>query len=271
MLRVVVSNNEVNIVNKSIVDDDLSLARYSRQMLVPGMDLEGQERLAKASVLIVGCGGLGCPAALYLAAAGVGRLCLVDDDRVELSNLPRQIAFDEADVGALKVTQLADQLRRRNSQITVEAFAQRFDAKTAVKLLAGIDIVLDASDSQLTRRAIDAFTYKQSIPWVMGTAVQMSGMWLPFSGGREEGCYHCLAPSIVEQQQGGCENLGILGPVVGSVALSQAFTIMSIITDCAPVRWGQMHLSDMRNGDQQHILLDRRSNCECCSKPATEA
>ena len=255
-------------MSKSVVDDDQALARYSRQMLVPGVDFEGQERLAAASVLIVGCGGLGCPAALYLAAAGVGHIRLVDDDHVELSNLPRQIAFNEADVGELKVIRLAEQLRQRNGQITVDAIVGRFDFDTGTALLEGIDIVLDATDSQSARRNIDQLTYQQGLPWIMGAAVQMSGMWLPFSARRSEGCYHCLAPSLATNVRGGCDTLGILGPVVGSIALMQAFAVLAVITGCAPVRWGQLHLSDMRSGELQHLQLGRREHCSCCARPA---
>jgi len=251
-------------MSDSIVNDDQALARYSRQMLVPGIDFEGQEQLTAASILIVGCGGLGCPAALYLAAAGVGRIRLVDDDRVELSNLPRQIAFNEADVGALKVTQLVERLRDRNSQVAVEAIVGRFDLDTGAALLEGVDIVLDATDSQSARRAIDRLTYRQGLPWIMGTAVQMSGMWLPFSAQRSEGCYHCLAPSLVTNARGGCETLGIVGPVVGAIAMAQAFTVLAAITGCAPVRWGQLHLSDMRSGELRHLQLGRREHCPCC-------
>ena len=258
-------------MSNSVVNDDQVLARYSRQMLVPGIDFEGQERLAAASILIVGCGGLGCPAALYLAAAGVGRIRLVDDDHVELSNLPRQIAFAEADVGTLKVTRLAEQLRVRNSEVIVDAVVGRFDVDTGSALLDGIDIVLDATDSQSARRAIDLLTYQQGLPWIMGTAVQMSGMWLPFSARRSEGCYHCLAPSLITNARGGCETLGIVGPVVGAIALAQAFTVLAAITDCAPVRWGQLHLSDMRSGELQHLQLGRREYCPCCAGPTETA
>ena len=238
--------------------DDLD--RYSRQILVPGVDIEGQGRLAQASVLVVGCGGLGCPLALYLAAAGVGRITLYDDDTVEWSNLPRQVAFVEADVGQTKAWVLADRLRAMNSGIDVRAVPQRFDEQVS---LEGIDLVLDASDSRQTRLAIEDSTRAAVIPWVMGSAEQMSGQWLAFDAMRDSGCYRCLAPVEGDSDSGGCARLGVLGPVVGIVALMQATQALRLLVgDDLP--WGRLMIYDFRTQEQQQLLLRPRAGCSAC-------
>ncbi len=237
------------------------LDRYSRQILVPGIDLEGQEQLANASVLLVGCGGLGCPLAMYLAAAGVGRITLCDNDTVELSNLPRQVAFVETDLGEAKARVLADRLRAMNSGIDVQAVTERFDGHSP---LEGVDLVLDASDSRQTRLTIEDSTRAARIPWVMGAAVQMSGQWLAFDAQRETGCYRCLAPEQGESDSGGCARLGVLGPVVGVVALMQATLALQFLAGQS-LAWGRMTVYDFRTQEQRQLLLTPRKNCSGCA------
>ncbi len=244
--------------------DDRQLERYSRQLIVPGVDLEGQEALALASVLIVGCGGLGTPVAMYLAAAGVGRIVLVDDDEVELSNLPRQIAYQESDVGFSKAFMLASRLGLMNQDIAVEFHETRFGEHNADQLLADVSMVIDATDNRATRLLIDAQTALRGIPWFMGAAVQMSGQNIAFSAHRSEGCYHCLSPESVTGSAGSCRELGILGPVVGSVALTQAMDAIKCITGCAEVPWGILRLHDFRKDESHRLVLGKQAHCPLC-------
>ena len=151
--------------------NDSELERYSRQLLVPGFELEGQEALSAASVLIVGCGGLGALAAQYLVGAGLGHVVLVDPDRIELSNLPRQIAYTEADVGRFKAEVLAERLQRMNSEVTVTHHSLAFDETSGASLLTTIDAVLDGTDNHGTRLLIDRFTAHRNCP---GLWVQLS-------------------------------------------------------------------------------------------------
>lgn len=245
--------------------DDRALERYSRQLLVPGFELEGQDALSAASVLIVGCGGLGAPVALYLAGAGVGRLRLVDDDVIELSNLPRQVAYTEADVGRPKVDVLADRLYAMNGTIQVEAVNARFDDAIADHCLSNIDVVVDASDNRDTRCVIDRCTAQGQQPWVMGAAVQMSGQNLIFSATRNEGCYHCLSPENDAGNSGSCRDLGILGPVVGAVALTQALDVIKILSGVGSVPWGVLRVHDFRTDEGYRLNIARRANCPVCS------
>ena len=159
---------------------DKELARYARQLILPEVDLDGQAKLKRSRVLIVGAGGLGTPAAQYLAGAGVGSIRLVDDDHIALSNLPRQLAYTEDDLGQLKAEVLARRLRDANGEIAVDAYCVRFEGDTASKLLEGVDIVLDATDSLQARLDIDRATYAAKLPWVMGAAVGTSGQWAAF-------------------------------------------------------------------------------------------
>ena len=244
--------------------ENQQLERYSRQLIVPEFDLEGQEALAKAAVLIVGCGGLGVPVAMYLAAAGVGRLVLVDDDEVELSNLPRQVAFVEADVGELKALVLAARLKAMNSDICIEAIVTRFTEEVAINTLQDLSAVVDATDNRNARLLIDRTTAARKLPWFMGAAVQMSGQNIAFSSERQEGCYHCLSPDGVVNKPASCRELGILGPVVGSVALTQALDVLGFLTGCSEVPWGVLRLCDFRRGENHHLMLNRRKNCIIC-------
>lgn len=244
--------------------DDHALERYSRQVLVPGVDLGGQARLADASVLIVGCGGLGALAAQYLAGAGVGHLTLVDPDRVELSNLPRQIAYTENDLGAYKAEALARRLYAMNASLQIDSHSIAFDASSGPGLLHGVDAVLDGTDNHEARLAIDAMTAPRGLPWFMGAAVQMAGQNIAFSSSRSEGCYHCLAPESSAEQAGGCSQLGILGPVVGSVALRQVLDLFGALVGVPAVPWGRLRQYDFRTDAVVSVALQKRPGCGVC-------
>ncbi len=242
---------------------DSELARYARQLILPEVDLEGQARLKQSRVLIVGAGGLGTPAAQYLAGAGVGSICLVDDDRIALSNLPRQLAYTEDDVGQFKVEVLARRLRDANREIVVDAQRARFNDETALRLLEGVDIVLDATDSLQARLDIDQATFAAKLPWVMGAAVGTSGQWAAFDAQRREGCYHCLMGESDSSQNRGCAELGILGPVVGLVALQQSLLVIRYLLG-AGLQIGCLQLLDAWTGETRQLALAIRDDCELC-------
>ena len=242
---------------------DWELERYSRQITVSGFDFDGQQALADARVLLVGCGGLGNPIALYLVAAGVGELHLVDDDTIELSNLPRQVVFGEADIGRSKVAVLAAALRERNPQSCVIEHSQRFSDSNASALINDISVVVDATDNRATRALIDRETARQGIPWIMGAAVQMVGQNMIFDGPRAHGCYHCLAPDST-RGSGSCAELGILGPVVGAVAMTQAMDALKLLTGCGTLPWGILRLRDFRTDELHNLTLAKRENCPVC-------
>ena len=246
---------------------DSELARYARQLILPEVDLEGQARLKESRVLIVGAGGLGTPAAQYLAGAGVGSIRLVDDDRIALSNLPRQLAYTEDDVGQLKVEVLAGRLRDANGEITVHAQCKRFNDDTASQLLDGVDIVLDATDSLQARLDIDRATYAAGLPWVMGAAVGTSGQWAAFDESRREGCYHCLMREPDSSENRGCAELGILGPVVGLVALQQSLLVIRYLVGSG-LPTGCLHILDAWTGEARQLGLAVCKDCVLCQEPS---
>ena len=242
---------------------DQQLRRYARQLVVPQIDVEGQLLLRDAHVLIVGAGGLGVPMAQYLAGAGVGHIRIVDDDRIVLSNLSRQIAFSERDIGELKVEVLAKRICAANDDISVEPCAARFNQLTAEELLRDIDLVLDGTDSMQARLDIDRATYSRQIPWIMGAAVQISGQWSAFDPERHQGCYHCLIADPGSTETASCAELGILGPVVGLVSLHQAILARRyLVGDDLP--WGRLHMLDAWSGGLQTLEILAREECALC-------
>lgn len=244
---------------------DAMLARFSRQILVPDLDLEGQQALSRARIAIVGCGGLGNIISLYLAAAGVGFIRLIDDDCVDVSNLPRQIAFTEADIGKPKAEVLASAMTERWADIATDVHVQRLDATNAHDVLVDVDIVVDATDNRHARLLIDAVTAANRVPWVMGAAVQMTGQNMVFDAGRQHGCYHCLYPEPADER-GACSELGVLGPVVGVIGLHQALDVIKLVTGCGSLPWGVLRLVDFRQDEYQRLLVSPRSDCPLCGE-----
>ena len=244
-----------------MLNDEL-LERYSRQILLPDIDLVGQENIRQASVLIVGCGGLGSMAALFLAGAGVGKLTLVDADRVELSNLHRQLAFRESDVDQLKSQALKNQLAALNSKIKITSSIQRFgdDAESDTELLREMDIVIDATDNLASRHMIERYTRDAQKPWIMGAATRLHGQVAAFSGSRAEGCYRCLAPSEDESEDFDCRSEGVLGPVVGVIAAWQAQDALTFLSG-QNLEWGVLRVYDATRQRIDRLVVTPRGQC----------
>lgn len=245
----------------SLNDDQLK--RYARQLLLPQIDLAGQEQLAERRVLIVGAGGLGCPTAQYLAGAGVGSLRLVDPDVIELSNLHRQLAFTERDIGEGKAATLASRIKAGNREVEVEAVTGLFDADSAADLLRGVDLVVDASDSIQARRDMDRETRGRGLAWIMGASVRTSGQWVAFQPGRQTGCYHCLMSGDAVAGLGSCEQLGVLGPAVGLIALQQSTLALRYLLGHA-MPWGRVHYYDIWDRTQRELQLEPSPACALC-------
>lgn len=242
---------------------DRQLNQYARQLVLPQVDLEGQLKLQSSRMLIVGAGGLGVPLAQYLAAAGVGYLRLVDDDVIERSNLPRQVAFAESDIGQAKVDVLAARLRSNNADVELDTRLCRFESNNASALLEDIHLVVDATDSAEARLLIDRSTFDLRLPWIMGAAVRLAGQWTIFDADRQFGCYHCLMTDGSHDGAGGCAELGILGPVVGLVALQQALLAIKWCLG-ADLPWGRLQLLDAWGDEQTQISLMPRDDCPVC-------
>src|SRR5690606_2643590 len=196
--------------------NDEQLLRYSRQIMLPDVDIDGQEKLLAARVLIIGLGGLGSPVAMYLAAAGVGHLMLADFDSVDLSNLQRQIVHTNARIGINKSVSAAQTLRELNPDLHIECFEELLDAENLVALVARADVVLDCTDNFSTRFAINAACVAAKVPLVSGAAIRLEGQVSIFDARDNRcPCYRCLYEEDTEDTT--CAANGVLAPVVGII------------------------------------------------------
>ena len=242
--------------------NDEQLERYSRQLMVEEFDLAGQEALAAARVLVVGCGGLASPAALYLAGAGVGQLVLADDDRVELSNLHRQVAFRGGQVNLPKAEALRDQLHTLNPDVDVRAAVVRVDDHWLDKEVAGATLVLDCTDNFATRQAINRACVSHRVPLVSGAAVRMDGQLAVFDLRQPDSpCYACVYGEGTEGDLA-CSQAGIAGPVVGTVGTLQALAAMRTLTGASVA--SVLHLFDGRTLGWRQVRLRRDAQCPVC-------
>ncbi|PCH64196.1 MAG: molybdopterin-synthase adenylyltransferase MoeB, partial [SAR86 cluster bacterium] len=173
--------------------NDQQLLRYSRQIMLPEMDVQGQEKLASATVLIIGMGGLGCPIAMYLAAAGVGHLIIADDDTVELTNLQRQIAHSQSNLGEKKVSSAKQTMQNLNEDVVVTTLDQRLEHEGLEQAVINATVVVDACDNFETRFELNKFCLKHKTPMVSGAAIRMEGQVSVFDSNQQESpCYQCL-------------------------------------------------------------------------------
>ena len=248
---------------------DASLLRYSRQIMLPEFDIAGQQRLNEARVLVVGMGGLGCPAAMYLAAAGVGSLIIVDDDTVELTNLQRQIAHTERDLGQSKVESAKNTLAALNPEVDVLAINERVDAGRLCELAEQVDVVVDACDNFTTRFAVNAAAIQAGKPLVSGAAIRMEGQVAVFdSRNPASPCYQCLyRPGGSDDSS--CSANGVMAPVVGVIGSLQALETIKVIASYGEPLVGRLLIFDGLTMSWREVKLPRDTNCAaCCHRPA---
>jgi len=243
--------------------NDEQLNRYSRQLMVDELDLDGQEALAAARVLIVGCGGLANPAALYLAGAGVGQLVLADDDRVELSNLHRQVAFRGDQVHQSKAEALRDQLQLLNADVDVRSAVVRVDDAWLDDAVAEATLVLDCTDNFVTRQAINRACVAHAKPLVSGAAIRMDGQLAVFDlRAADSPCYACVYGDGTDGDLA-CSEAGILGPVVGVVGTLQALAAIRTLSGASVA--SVLHLFDGRTLGWRQVAIPRDPQCPVCT------
>ena len=254
--------------------DDQALLRYSRQIMLPEVDIGGQERLRAAHALIIGAGGLGSPLLLYLAAAGVGTLGIIDDDEVDLTNLQRQIAHGTASVGSSKVASAAESVARINPGIRVNRYEERLTAENAATLFADYDLIADGSDNFTTRYLVNDAAYLSGKPLVSGSLLRFEGQLATFRGGvpghEGEPCYRCLFPT--EPPPGmipRCEEAGILGAVAGVIGTLQATEVLKELLDLGSSLSGHLLIYDALGPTFRKMKAARDPGCALCGTDPT--
>ncbi|WP_442800748.1 HesA/MoeB/ThiF family protein [Shewanella sp. AS16] len=248
---------------------DRDFMRYSRQLLLPEVSESGQQRLFAAHIAIIGLGGLGQLAAQYLAAAGVGRLTLIDGDRIELSNLPRQLLYCEADLGLFKAEVAANKLQAAHGCLALRHHCLAFDADNAGHLLAPLvaephALVLDCTDNFLTRQRVNQACIERRLSLVSASVAHFQGQLFCLDGRSlaASGCYHCLFPADTRLSQS-CSTSGVLGPAVGVMASMQALQALNLLLDIND--GGYLHRFDAKSLHWQHAKLTRDPDCPVCS------
>ena len=245
-----------------MLNDD-QLLRYSRQLMVEEFDLAGQDALAGARVLVVGCGGLASPATLYLAGAGDGELVLADDDAVELSNLHRQVAFRSADVGQSKAEALKAQLLALNPEVSVQAHTLRVDVDWLDREVAAASVVLDCTDNFATRQSINQACVAHRKPLISGAAIRMDGQLAVFDLRQaDNACYACVYGDGTDGDLA-CSQAGIVGPVVGTIGTLQALAAIQVLQG-KPLP-ASLRLFDGRTLSWREMRFHKDPACPICS------
>jgi molybdopterin/thiamine biosynthesis adenylyltransferase len=251
--------------------DDQQLLRYSRQILLPQVGIEGQQKLLDAHVVIVGAGGLGSPAAMYLASAGVGRLTIADHDDVDLSNLQRQILHDSGALGRPKVESARERLAALNPEVSVTPLQARLDAAQLHELAHQADVIVDASDNFATRFSVNAACVANRTPLVSGAAVRMEGQLSVFIPTRADSpCYRCLYREGEELDQT-CTNNGVLAPIVGVIGSLQAFETLKLLLGIGESLCGRLLIFDGLYHEWRSVTLHRDPQCPVCAGRHGEA
>jgi molybdopterin/thiamine biosynthesis adenylyltransferase len=243
---------------------EAEIERYSRQLVLPEWGAAAQLALSEASVLVIGAGALGAPVALYLAGAGLGRMGIVDDDAVELSNLHRQLLHFTPDLGVAKAESAAAKLRFLNPDVVVEPYQLRVDAENVAGLLEGQDMVVDCSDSFATRYAVNAACCAARVPLVEAGVLGMSGMVMSIRPGRTA-CYRCAFP-VEPRDAPRCADAGVLGPAAGVVGSLQALEAMKLLTGVAPAIADGFLSVDLATAEFVRVRTSRRGDCPDCAE-----
>ena len=256
------------MVGMSLELNDDELLRYSRQILLPQIDVAGQLRLKESRVLIVGLGGLGSPVALYLAAAGVGELHLADFDTVDLTNLQRQIIHDGSQVGMAKVDSAMARLAALNPQIRLVPHRTALDVDSLAAVVNSVDLVLDCSDNFTTREAVNAACVAAGKPLVSGAAIRLEGQLAVFDPrDAASPCYHCLYGHGSEAELT-CSEAGVVGPLVGLVGSLQALEALKLLAGFGEPLVGRLLLIDALGSRFRELRVKRDPECSVCGARA---
>jgi molybdopterin/thiamine biosynthesis adenylyltransferase len=245
--------------------DDL---RYSRQITLPAIGATGQQRLGDTSVLIVGMGGLGTPASMYLANSGVGQLLINDFDTVDTSNLPRQVLYRDADTGKPKATAAAECLKLINPNVTTIAMGSRLDRDGLTELTAAVDVVLDCTDNFTSRWLINEVCADMKTPLVSGAAIRWEGQLAVFRHDQAGGpCYRCLY-SEADENLNDCAGQGIVAPVAGTVGTMMATEAIKLLLGIESASAGNLWIYDGLAGTSKTIAIPAQPDCPVCSTQA---
>ena len=245
---------------------DDQLLRYSRHILLNEWGVDGQERVSQSHALVVGAGGLGCPAALYLASAGVGQITLIDHDVVDVTNLQRQIAHTQDRVGQLKVESLKKAIEQINPEVQVQCIAQRADSVLLNQHVALADVILDCTDNFETRHAINLACVQHNKPLVSGSALRMDGQIAVYDIRQSQApCYACVFPPTQQFEETRCATMGVLAPLVGIIGSLQATEALKILSGMGASLTGQLILFNAQFMEWQTLQTHRHVQCPVCS------
>ncbi|PSU81968.1 molybdopterin-synthase adenylyltransferase MoeB [Photobacterium phosphoreum] len=242
---------------------DQEMLRYNRQIILRQFDFEGQEALKASSMLILGTGGLGCASSQYLAAAGVGKITLIDDDKVEVSNLQRQVLHTDATVGMLKVNSAKQALTAINPYLTVDTIAKRLTDEELLPLIKQHSLVLDCCDNVDTRNQLNRLCFETKTPLVSGAAIRMEGQISVYSYRDGEPCYQCLS-ALFGQQTLTCVEAGIMSPVVGIVGAVQAMEAIKVAANIGTPLTGKILMLDAMSMSWREMKLMKQPSCSVC-------
>ncbi len=246
--------------------NDNQLLRYSRHILLSQIDYAGQEKLTQSHALIVGAGGLGAPVALYLAAAGVGKLTICDFDDVDLTNLQRQIIHTTASVGINKALSAQQTIYEINPEVQVHTVQKRSTKAELEMLVANADVVIDCSDNFATRYALNRICFELRKPLVSGAAVRFEGQITVYDfRNKETPCYHCLFPDAGEDQDMRCASNGVFSPLVGMIGTTQAAEALKLLMGIGDSLQGRLLLLDALAMEWREIRLKKDPNCSVCA------
>jgi molybdopterin/thiamine biosynthesis adenylyltransferase len=245
--------------------NDDQLLRYSRHILLDDIGIEGQDKLLKAHVLIIGAGGLGSPVALYLGSAGVGHITIADHDRVEATNLQRQVAHTLDRIGEFKAESARQAIAAINPDVTVTPITQRAEGALLDELVAKADLVLDCTDNFATRHAINRACVKHRKPLVSGAAIRFDGQVAVFDAGNAQSpCYACVFPESELMEETLCATMGVFAPLVGIIGSTQAAEALKLVCGVGEALTGRLLMLDGRRMEWSEMKLARNTACAVC-------
>jgi len=253
--------------------NDKDLERYGRHILLPEIDYEGQQKLLDSHVLVVGLGGLGSPASIYLASSGIGELTLCDFDNVELSNLQRQIVHAERNLKTNKAHSAKNFLTSINSNININVVDKKlseneFDLYIKNK---SVDVILDCSDNFQTRYSVNKVAFKNKIPLISGSAIRFEGQLAIFDfRDNSSACYECLFPDNGEENELRCADHGILAPVVGIIGVMQSLETIKVLLNLSPIK-NKLRIFDGKSNEWKTITFKKDIECAICSSSSDQS